>query len=151
MISISIILSSRVMLIICSNINVSKYIFNIFLQELRVSGHGRLKLPASRVSAWRYGFNTPAHYTDMGTNCGGGHFDKLTPATCNICGGRKGTKSLMAPGRYATGTITGQYKSGGTIKLEYEATANHIGYFLVKLCTNVPSKSNDPPQSCFDR
>ena len=144
-------ISISIMLIICSNINVSKYIFNIFLQELRVSGHGRLKLPASRVSAWRYGFNTPAHYTDMGTNCGGGHFDKLTPATCNICGGRKGTKSLMAPGRYATGTITGQYKSGGTIKLAYEATANHIGYFLVKLCTNVPSKSNDPPQSCFDR
>ena len=131
-----------------------------------MAGHGMLKLPRSRVSAWRKKgcckspnpevwangwFNTPAHYTDMGTNCGGGHFDKVTPKTCNICGGRAGTEKFMAPGRYATGTITGQYKSGGTIKLEYEATANHIGYFLVKLCTNVPSKSRDPPQSCFDR
>ena len=125
-----------------------------------MAGHGRLQLPRSRVSAWRKrpkgwengGFNTPAHYTDMGTNCGPlMHFDKLTPKTCNICGGPAGTKMFMAPGKYATGTITGQYKSGGTIKLEYEATANHIGYFLVKLCTNVPSKSSDPPQSCFDR
>lgn len=36
------------------------------------------------------------------------------------------------------------------MKIEYEATANHIGYFVVKLCTNVPSNKQDPPQSCFD-
>ena len=125
--------------------------FQHLLQDLRVSGHGRLKLPASRVSAFRYGFNTPAQWTDMGTNCGGAHFDSVTPKTCNICGGMPDTQTFMAPGKYATGTITGQYTSGGTIKLEYEATANHIGYFLVKLCTNVPSKRSDPPQSCFDR
>ena len=112
---------------------------------------GRLKLPASRVSAFRYGFNTPALWDDIHTFCGGAHFDLVTPETCNIRGGRPGTKTFMAPGKYALGTITGQYKAGGVINLEYEATANHIGYFLVKLCTNVPSKSRDPPQSCFHR
>ena len=107
----------------------------LFLQVLWVAGHGMLKLPRSRVSAWRKqgcceapnpkvwenGWcNTPAYYDDMATHCGGKHFDLVTPKTCNICGGRAGTKKFMAPGRYATGTITGQYKSGGTIKLEYE-------------------------------
>ena len=158
--------SFRFILIICSSSNVLKCIFNIFLQVLWVAGHGMLKLPRSRVSAWRKQgcceapnpkvwengwFNTPAYYDDNGSHCGGKHFDLVTPKTCNICGGRPETKTFMAPGEFATGTITGQYKSGGTIKLEYEATANHIGYFLVKLCTNVPSKSSDPPQSCFDR
>ena len=118
---------------------------------MRVSGHGRLKLPASRVSAFRYGFNTPPHWNDMETHCGGARFDLVTPKTCNICGWRPGTKTFMAPGKYATGTITGQYKAGGIINLEYEATANHIGYFLVKLCTKVQSTKSDPAQSCFDR
>ena len=116
-----------------------------------MSGHGRLREPASRQSAFRMGFNTPAEYSDMETFCGGRHFDKVTPRTCNICGGPPGTKTWMAPGRFATGTITKEYQSGGKMKIEYEATANHIGYFVVKLCTNVPSNKQDPPQSCFDQ
>lgn len=86
----------------------------------------------------------------METHCGGAHFDLLIPKTCNICGWRPGTKRFMAPGKYATGTITGQYKAGGIINLEYEATTNHKGYFLVKLCTKVQSTKSDPAQSCFD-
>ena len=112
---------------------------------------GRLKLPASRVSAWRYGFNTPASYDDIHTYCGGAYFDLVNPKTCNICGSSPGTKTFMAPGKYATGTITGQYKAGGIINLEYHTSVNRKGYFLVKLCTKVSSTKSDPAQSCFDR
>ena len=112
---------------------------------------GRLKLPASRVSAFRYGFNTPALWDDIHTYCCGAHFDLVTPETCNICGGSPGTKTFMAPGKYAIGTITGQYKAGGIINLEYDANVNCKGYFLVKLCTKVSSTKSDPAQSCFDR
>ena len=116
-----------------------------------MSGHGRVKVPPSRVSAWRYGYNTPRHYTDMGTQCGGAHFDLVTPSTCNICGGPPRTRSLMAPGRYGTGTITGVYKSGGTIKVTYEATASHGGYYIVKLCKNNNVKKDICTQADFDR
>ena len=112
---------------------------------------GRLELPASRVSAWRYGFDTPPLYDDIHTYCGGAHFNLVTPQTCNICGGGPGTKTFMAPGKYATGTITGQYKAGGIINLVYDANVNRKGYFLVKLCRKVSSTKSDPAQSCFDR
>lgn len=36
-----------------------------------VKGHGRLMEPASRASAWRKGFNTPANYDDNQLFCGG--------------------------------------------------------------------------------
>ena len=114
-----------------------------------VSSHGQLWKPASRNTAWRVGFNTPADYNDMETHCGGAHFDALTPRTCNICGGRPGSSKNVRD-RYATGTITGEYRSGGTIALKYKATANHKGYFLVKLCVSNTPK-DVPPQSCFDK
>ena len=114
-----------------------------------VQSHGRTRLPASRVTAWRVGFNTPAHYTDHETHCGGHHFDQLTPKTCNVCGGRPGTNRYVSD-RYNTGTITGNYKSGGTIKFKYEMTANHKGYFLAKLCVNDRQRFT-PAQSCFDK
>ena len=101
----------------------------ILLQENHVSGHGRLTKPASRASAWRFGFNTPKDYDDVSTHCGHyKHFDKLTPPWCNICGGggtvhgKGNAKKYLAPGKFATGTITGDYVSGGTIKLKYHAT-----------------------------
>ena len=119
---------------------------------MKVSGHGRLKLPASRVSASRFGFNTPVNYDDVSTHCGHyKHFDKLTPSICNICGGLPGTKKLMAPGKYGTGTITGEYRSGGIIKLAYNAVASHKGYFLVKLCINNDVKKDICTQADFDK
>ena len=38
---------------------------------------------------------------------------------------------------------------GQRIKIKYEATTNHLGYFLTKLCKNDNVK-RDPAQSCFD-
>ncbi len=33
--------------------------------------HGRLEVPASRNTAWRFGYNTPSNYDDAALNCGG--------------------------------------------------------------------------------
>ena len=121
-----------------------------FQKNSRVGGHGILWKPVSRTSAWKAGFNTPAYYDHTGVQCGGSpRFDKVTPATCNICGGRPGTSKFVTD-KFATGTITGSYKSGGTINLKYQATTNHLGYFLVKLCVNDQPRAS-PSQSCFDK
>ena len=42
-------------------------------------------------------------------------------------------------------------KSGGTIKLKYQATANHKGYFLVKLCKNNNIRKDTCTQADFDK
>ena len=132
-----------------SDIPLTLVMTEIMFQVVWVSSHGQLWKPASRNTAWRVGFNTPADYNDMETHCGGAHFDALTPRTCNICGGPPGTGKNVRD-RYATGTITAEYRSGGTIALKYKATANHKGYFLVKLCVSNTLK-HVPPQSCFDK
>jgi hypothetical protein len=124
---------------------------------LRVSSHGRLRLPASRVTAWREKFYTPVHYCDDCIDCATqpgelvDHFDMLTSSTCNICGGHPGTKDLMAPGKYETGVITGEYKSGGRIKLKYQTPANHLGYVQIKLCINNHLKKDTCKQTDFDK
>ena len=132
------------------------FVIKELFKVTRVASHGQLWQPASRNTAWRVGFNTPADYNDMETACVlRPFFDVVTPRWCNICGGRPGTKTSrpdnsgrtiqVIPG---TGTITGEYKSGGTIKLKYKMTANHKGYFLVKLC--VTDSPQTATQSCFD-
>ena len=57
--------------------------------------------------------------------------DVSSPGTKTSRPDNSGRTIQVIPG---TGTITGEYKSGGTIKLKYKMTANHKGYFLVKLC-----------------
>ena len=37
----------------------------------RVRGHGRLVVPPSRATMWRYGFDTPHDYNDNQGFCGG--------------------------------------------------------------------------------
>ena len=43
----------------------------ILLQPEVVLGHGRLVEPASRNAMWRFKYNNPRNYNDMGLNCGG--------------------------------------------------------------------------------
>ena len=38
---------------------------------VEVQGHGMMLEPASRNSAWRYGWGTPVQHTDNELNCGG--------------------------------------------------------------------------------
>ncbi|CAL4239254.1 unnamed protein product, partial [Meganyctiphanes norvegica] len=71
-----------------------------------IDGHGRLIDPPSRVSAWRYGFNTPKDYTDHEYNCGGmSHQYGRNGGKCGICGDawELNPRPSEAGGKYATG------------------------------------------------
>ena len=126
----------------------------IRFKAVSVTGHGRLVEPASRASAWRYGFPTPPDYTDNQGYCGGvTHQHGKAGGKCGICGDpwfQKPRRHEAPGGRYATGTITQWYKSGQTIPVTIQITANHFGYFVFKLCANNNVKK-DPKQDCFDR
>ena len=115
----------------------------LLTQVLRVASHGRLIVPPSRSSAFRFGFNTPANYDDHGKGC-------VSKVNCGICGDPPGSRKHEAPGRYATGTLTGRYKAGQTIKVTTQITKNHRGTVEFKLCVNNNFKK-DKTQACFDR
>ena len=109
-----------------------------------MSSHGRFIKPASRASAWRFKYNTPANYDDHGVGC-------KPISNCGICGDRPPSKRHEAPGRMATGTITGRYKEGGILKATAQLTTNHQpGQFEFKLCVNNNFKK-DPTQACLDK
>ena len=103
-----------------------------------MSGHARLLKPASRSSAWREGFNTPRRNDDNGAWCGGMTYQhRQAGGKCAICGDAYNDpvpRRMEAPGRMATGTITGEYREGQTIKITVHVTANHKGVFVFKLC-----------------
>ena len=72
---------------------------------------------------------------------------------CGICGDPWGAKVKHheAPGgKYAKGVITGTYKAGSVVPVTVQITANHMGYFVFKMCPN-NDPSRDPQQSCFDK
>ncbi|XP_057379317.1 uncharacterized protein LOC130701377 [Daphnia carinata] len=117
-------------------------------------GHGRLRDPPSRSSAWRENFPTPPDYNDMEGFCGG--FERqwfVNKGKCGICGDPydERVKPHEAPGGlFATGTIVRHYVQGQTIPVKIEITAKHKGYYTFKLCPN-NNVLKDPPQECFDR
>ena len=43
----------------------------MLLCAMEIRGHGRLRVPPSRGSMWREGFNTPINYNDNELFCGG--------------------------------------------------------------------------------
>ena len=99
-----------------------------------VLGHGRLIYPASRNSAWRYGFDTPRQDTDNELNCGGFSVQwKTNKGKCGVCGDayhyKPGKALYTHPGKYATKTITKTYKEGQVIEVLVDVTSNHQGYF----------------------
>jgi len=124
-----------------------------FLQAHLTLGHGRLVDPPSRASAWRYGFGTPADYNDHQGFCGGFWYQhENAGGRCGICGDPWGAQdpSHEAPGgKFATGTITGTFKSGTVVPVTVQLTANHMGYFVFRLCPN-NNPSRDPDQTCFE-
>ena len=103
-----------------------------------VLGHGRLIDPASRNSAWRYGFHTPRQVTDNELNCGGFSVQWDTnKGKCGVCGDpyhfKAGEALYTFPGKYANGTITRTYIEGREIKVLVDVTSNHQGYFTFSL------------------
>jgi len=117
-----------------------------------VLGHGRLVVPAGRSSAWRYGFNTPHHYSDNELFCGGFKRQwEVNGGKCGICGDPYDrVREHEAGGKYATGTITASYQQGAVIDVIVDITANHLGYFEFRLCPHNDVKT-PAKQECFDR
>ncbi|CAG2214485.1 unnamed protein product [Mytilus edulis] len=56
---------------------------------------------------------------------------------CGVCGDpNQGPKDNEAGGRFATGTIGKTYKTGQVIDVSIQITADHRGWFEMKLCPN---------------
>jgi len=124
----------------------------ILSQIPTVIGHGRLMEPPARGTAWRYGFNTPKDYTDNEENCGGfaAQWNEENNGKCGVCGDRwDGVRENETPGKYATGTIVANYKSGQDINVKIRITSNHKGWVEFRLCEN-NDINKDKDQKCFD-
>ncbi|CAF1017090.1 unnamed protein product [Didymodactylos carnosus] len=131
--------SSSLLIFICT------YLFNI------VHGHGRLEEPPARNAAWRYGFNIPANYDDVGLNCGGLGVQKSNDGKCGICGDSySGTRYHETGGKYATGTIVRTYSSGSMIDIKVLLSANHKGYMEFRLCPSL-NEYVEITQECLDQ
>ncbi|XP_041375005.1 uncharacterized protein LOC121387844 [Gigantopelta aegis] len=103
-----------------------------------VEGHGRLLEPVSRSSMWRKGFKTPKNYNDNQLFCGGFYNQQyLNRGQCGVCGDpAQGPRQNEAGGIYATGQIVRTYTSGQVIDIQIQITANHLGWFEFRLCSN---------------
>ncbi|KAJ8676581.1 hypothetical protein QAD02_012368 [Eretmocerus hayati] len=124
---------------------------NLLVKE--VSAHGRLIEPPSRASMWRYGFDTPHDYNDHESYCGG--FTRQwqrNGGKCGICGDAWDTKTPRAHetgGKYGTGVIVRRYRTGATIPIKVELTANHRGYFEFRTC-GMKYRNQEVNQECLD-
>ena len=56
--------SKRVLLYVVISVS------SIWIQSI-VKGQGRMLLPPSRASMWRFGYDTPVNHNDNVLNCGG--------------------------------------------------------------------------------
>ncbi|CAG2248251.1 unnamed protein product [Mytilus edulis] len=74
----------------------------------------------------------------------------LNKGKCGLCGDPwDGTRENEAGGKYATGTIAGNYSAGNTMEVKLEITASHKGFHEFRICP-VNSPSVRATQSCFD-
>ncbi|XP_054166723.1 uncharacterized protein LOC128964190 [Oppia nitens] len=133
-----------------------KFVYTIILIVYTISktnGHGYIADPPSRSSAWRFGFKTPKNYNDNQLFCGG--FDnqwKVNNGKCGICGDPyQGPLDNELPnGIYAKNlVITRSYKTGQQINTVINITANHMGFFQLKLCPTT-SMNKEVTQKCLD-
>ncbi|KAI0231830.1 hypothetical protein LSAT2_017807 [Lamellibrachia satsuma] len=111
----------------------------MLLCAVEIRGHGRLRVPPSRGSMWREGFNTPINYNDNELFCGGAWYQNgLNGGKCGICGDPWGKPNpeYEAGGKYANGIITRTYTEGQEIGIAVEVTAQHGGWFEFRICPN---------------
>lgn len=118
-----------------------------------IFGHGKLWEPPSRSSMWRRGFHTPMNANDNELNCGGYENQWIhNRGRCGVCGDpvQDIPRPNEAGGRYASGVITRNYKTGDVIDLTADLSANHLGYFEYRVC---PVEDPNVPvtQDCLDK
>lgn len=79
---------------------------------------------------------------------------KQNEGKCGVCGDswNEPTPRLHESGGfYDTGLIGGRYAQGQIIDVNIELTANHQGYFELRLCPLSTDSENTEDQDCFDR
>ena len=52
--------------------------------------------------------------------------------------------------RYANGIIVRKYQPGDTMNITVEVTANHMGFFMFRICP-AETQNKDPEEECFNR
>lgn len=119
-----------------------------------LNGHGRLMDPPSRNAMWRFGFPNPVNHNDNEVFCGGfkAQFEN-NQGKCGVCGdnfSEKEPRKHESSGLFGNGIIGKRYTMGQVITVEVEITANHMGYFTLKLCP-VNDNMKKVTDECFDK
>ncbi|CAF0864310.1 unnamed protein product [Rotaria sordida] len=132
-----------------------KELWNCFITILislqQIHGHGRMEDPPARNAAWRYGFDVPANYDDVGLNCGGLGVQKSNGGKCGVCGDSyNGPRYHEIGGRYATNIIVRHYLSGALIDVKILLSANHKGFMEFRLCS-ILDPNIEVTQECLDQ
>ena len=71
---------------------------------------------------------------------------------CGVCGDPWSQPRLHESGGvYATGLLGRQYSPGQLIDIDVELTANHQGYFEVRLCPLSDDDFQTEDQFCFEK
>nr|XP_039266276.1 uncharacterized protein LOC120341781 [Styela clava] len=110
-----------------------------------VHGHGRLRVPHSRSTMWRYPDDSAIkpyldiveeNFNDNELFCGGFTYQQNLGGKCGVCGDPwdADVKENEAGGKYAKGIIVEQYTPGSWFTVTVELTAHHKGYFEFRLC-----------------
>merc|ERR1739838_1025738 len=112
--------------------------------------HGRLIDPASRGSAFRFGFDNPSDWNDN-AGVGGGHSNqKSHDGKIGMCGDPvQGPFLHEAGGKFANGIITKTYSKGQKIDVTVEFTANHGGWFEFQICGPMKDKFHKITDDCL--
>lgn len=116
-----------------------------------VAGHGRLIDPPARSAMWRFNYTTRKNINDNSLFCGGYKRYIENKKRCGICGESwDSDRDYDGGGRYATGIIVRNYTIGQVINVTVDLTANHLGYFIFRICPHnnyrTPAK-----QKCLDK
>ena len=116
-----------------------------------VSSHPRDELKV--MCCCRFGYTNPVNYNDNELYCGGFSVQwQDNGGKCGVCGDNWAAprpREHEVGGRYGKGIIGRRYTMGQTIDVDIDISANHWGYFELKICP-VDDAGSDPSQECFD-
>merc|ERR1719195_1058291 len=116
-------------------------------------GHGYLASPPARNAMWRFGFDNPVNYNDDQVYCGGyGVQWNSNGGKCGVCGDDfrdRQPRDHETGGTYGNNIISATYGKSDITDIEVLITANHWGYFELKLCPATQT-GEEVSQACLD-
>ncbi|KAK7481469.1 hypothetical protein BaRGS_00027320, partial [Batillaria attramentaria] len=129
-----------------------------------VTSHGRMLMPPSRMSAWRFpGLPGRWNPNDHIQWCGDLNQEnqtrheglKVNDGTCGVCGDRWDRvprKYELPDGYYMKGVelVNTPYTQGQTIDIQIQLTQSHWGYFEFRLCNRDSLGGEEATHACLD-